>query len=108
MREVIRSDLGTHGKQEDYQFSAIIDDLLCLIGFKLEKHQVHLKGDEVLPRLQLSRHRVRLLQIMTNLVKNAIKAIHHLEDRWVLVSFREDSKNSYFQVTDSGAGEISI
>lgn len=66
------------------------------------KISFHMKADKKLPKLYLNRP--QLVQVLTNLLTNAIHAVKNLEDKWIKIKISHDNKNAYIRIIDSGLG----
>ncbi len=89
--------------EADYRPDSLLNDLYTLIRFRAEAKNLNLEiiADEALPSV-LRGDDVRLKQVLTNLLTNAIKYTH--EGTVTLEVKYEQNGNIYFSVRDTGIG----
>lgn len=89
--------------EADYRLDSLLNDIYTLIRFRAEAKNLKLEiiADEELPSV-LRGDDVRLKQILTNLLTNAIKYTH--EGTVTLEVRYEQNGNIYFSVRDTGIG----
>jgi signal transduction histidine kinase len=81
-----------------------IEDILSLQAHEIDKYGVKIQK-HFQPGITLTTDRHKLLQILTNLVSNAIQATHkNKEERKLLITLNQQSEQIIFSVTDNGIG----
>ncbi len=89
--------------ETDYRIDSLINDIYNLIRFRAEAKKLELEiiADETLPSV-LHGDDVRIKQILTNLLTNAVKYTH--EGTVTLEVRNENNGEIYFSVRDTGIG----
>lgn len=84
--------------------ASILQDLKDLFQERLRDHQVSLSIAEAEPTWYLECRSHEILQVLVNLVNNAMDAIRDLPERWIRVGLQKKPEQIVFTVTDSGTG----
>lgn len=82
----------------------IIEETLVLCNEKFRNRGVQLRYEKFPDQLKLSCRSVQISQIILNLLQNALDAVEVLPEKWVEITFTEDSEGTRIMVTDSGGG----
>lgn len=82
----------------------LLDDVSILLDHKFKAKETSFKVVTYHPQWQVMGRESQLVQVMMNLISNAIDAIDNLEERWVEVEFIKNDKNFIIQIKDSGSG----
>lgn len=82
----------------------LLDDVSILLDHKLKAKEVELHIISYDSLWQVNGRESQLVQVMMNLISNAVDAIETLADRWVEVEFLKTDLHFVIQVKDSGKG----
>ncbi len=82
----------------------LLEDVSILLDHKFKAKEVELRIVKYDPLWQVMGRESQLVQVLMNLISNAIDAVEGLESRWVEVEFLKDQHNFMIQVKDSGGG----
>ncbi len=82
----------------------LLDDVSILLDHKIKAKEVDLRIINYDGLWQVLGRESQLVQVMMNLISNAIDAIENLSDRWVEVEFVKNQNHFIIQVKDSGPG----
>lgn len=82
----------------------LLDDVIILLDHKFKAKEVELKIVDYDSGWQVMGRESQLVQVLMNLIGNAIDAVEKLQNRWVEVSFLQNQSHFLIQVKDSGAG----
>lgn len=82
----------------------LLDDVSILLDHKIKAKEVDLRVIKYDGLWQLMGRESQLVQVMMNLISNAIDAIETLPDRWIEVEFIRNQTHFLIQVKDSGTG----
>lgn len=85
---------------QDYRH--VVDDALHLVSDLARRHRITLRADDIPPHLTVQADRVRLRQVLVNLLVNAIK--YNRPGGEVALSCRQDGDRILLEVRDSGIG----
>jgi C4-dicarboxylate-specific signal transduction histidine kinase len=97
---------GTRSPAAPLGIDALVNDALKLLRSELRAHDVSVEL-EVASNLQVLGHRSQMVQVLVNLITNAIEAMAHVKDRSRRLTIRaqlDPSSKVSIQVTDSGGG----
>ncbi|MBK9926804.1 MAG: hypothetical protein IPP66_16145 [Anaerolineales bacterium] len=86
----------------DVLFSEIVQDALKATDGILKAKQVQVKIDAAFPTVHVDR--MRIVQVMQNLIANAVKFIGHQPNPTIKISFAEVNGEYVFSVMDNGIG----
>ncbi|WP_433928161.1 chemotaxis protein CheB [Sorangium cellulosum] len=91
-------------KLRPHNVQELIREAVRVSGFRLQQASVHLSFD--LPRedLVIDCYPVQIVQILINLLNNAVDAISSLRERWIRIEARSSDDLVYVRVIDSGKG----
>jgi len=92
------------GTVENILFAECVEDVLMLQAYELDKY--HVKVQKIYqPSLTLSSDRHKVLQILTNLISNAIQAMHqNPEQRLMIIKIYRENEQILVSITDNGIG----
>ena len=83
----------------------IIQDSLDTIEIIAMNSGVSIKCQEINPDIQLSCHPDQLIQVITNLLTNAVEAVRPLEEKWIEINQTlKNNSTVIISVKDSGRG----
>lgn len=82
----------------------IVEETIVLCQEKFRNRGVDLRCDTIPAHLTLSCRAVQISQIVLNLLQNGLDAVEELPERWVSISYTEDSHSLKLIITDSGNG----
>ncbi|WP_199694486.1 chemotaxis protein CheB [Sorangium cellulosum] len=91
-------------KLRPHNVQELVREAVRVSGFRLQQASVHLSFD--LPRedLIIDCYPVQIVQILINLLNNAVDAISSLRERWIRIEARSSDELVYVRVIDSGKG----
>jgi signal transduction histidine kinase/integral membrane sensor domain MASE1 len=95
-----------NGKKDPFQpiaLGKILSSTVDLCAERFQKEQVELQV-ETPPETELVCREVQVVQVLLNLLNNALDAVHPLSERWVSLAVKILPKEVQFLVTDSGHG----
>ncbi|ADU15039.1 sensor histidine kinase [Asticcacaulis excentricus] len=81
-----------------------VDSSILLNESRLRDHRVTLRCDPIDPQLRVMASRVRLEQVLVNLLQNAFEALEGLPDAKVRLSLSADGNQVHLRVADNGPG----
>ncbi len=90
------------GKIEEIDLSELIDTALELLASKLYNHTIKIEIQDGLPAVHGDRE--RLMDVMLNLIDNAIKAVDNRPDARISIGVKSDMDPPVFFVRDNGIG----
>jgi PAS domain S-box-containing protein len=83
----------------------ILEDTLALCRSRFDYHKVcFLVPEDVDENLKCLARPEQIVQVLLNLLNNALDAVNDLEEKWVRVDIEAIEKKMQFSVTDSGKG----
>lgn len=101
-----QSFAGNNGVITTVQTDEIFDDAFRFVGSSFDRHAIKVEKDyQVVAALDVDKS--KLLQILTNFIKNAREALNHVQDRprVVLLEITQTEDDMIeFSVTDNGTG----
>ena len=83
-------------------FKEIVDDAVALVQHQLDNAAIQIKVAENFPIVQVDR--VRLVEVVQNLVDNAIKFTQDQPNPHIEIGYAEQSAEQFFYVRDNGIG----
>ena len=86
----------------DVAFDEIVQDALRATGGLLKEKQVQVEIDANLPYVHVDR--TRIVQVMQNLIVNAVKFMGEQSNPFIRIGFEEIENNNIFLVQDNGIG----
>ena len=89
-------------KKEEFQVHALIDEISRELAPQLDSKGGTLVIESPLP--QVKADRVRLMQVFSNLISNAIKYTHPERDLVISIGYRREPKTHVFFIKDNGLG----
>lgn len=98
MRAMLNDDVHMNALNLD----SLISDALDILNSKIEKRQIEVKLN--LSSEAIIGNRTLLVQVFTNIIKNAIEAISELGNPWIEIKITSVGRFSFVRVTDSGHG----
>ena len=84
--------------------SSLVSEVLHLVALIAKKNSVVIKDVVIKHDLALPLQRLRMSQVLVNLLNNAIEAIAEYKDRWVEIKVTNDDQWAYIRLSDSGIG----
>jgi PAS domain S-box-containing protein len=90
---------------ESTPIKEIVEDTLSLCQESFKNHDIDLQTKKI-PHLFLECRGTEISQVLLNLLSNANDAVRNLDEKWVQLEVKADSKNKNLKimVTDSGKG----
>jgi signal transduction histidine kinase len=82
----------------------LLDDVSILLDHKIKSKEVELRINSYESSWQLMGRESQLVQVMMNLISNAIDAVETLPARWIEIAFLREEEHFLIQVKDSGTG----
>jgi len=82
----------------------LLDDVSILLDHKIKAKEVDLRIVQYDTRWQVLGRESQLVQVLMNLISNAVDAIENLNDKWIEIEFIQNELSFIIQVKDSGAG----
>jgi two-component system phosphate regulon sensor histidine kinase PhoR len=96
---------GSDFKKELVNVHSLISDLLSLSEQRFKTHNVDFIVDiDNMTDPHIFCDQVQLSQVLINLINNAFDATEELSEKWVKLSFEDDTKVTTISITDSGHG----
>lgn len=97
---------GSNDSVELVNINDIFKDVIEIVTGKARRHRVSIIPPARPQHIVIIANKVQLVQVITNLVSNAIFAIKELEERWVKLEYEINSETGKVKIyiTDSGAG----
>ncbi|MEM8978093.1 MAG: ATP-binding protein [Pseudomonadota bacterium] len=91
---------------EPVDLRSVMSDALELLAPSFEGREVELKVDLGGPEILVEGNRMRLEQVMTNLVRNALDALDDAPRREIEIAFGQEAEDDkvWFEVSDTGHG----
>lgn len=89
---------------EEVNFTAILDAVDDLSKQKFIQNKVEFIKEGNFDDLMITCRETEIMQVLLNLVNNAIDSVSDLPEKWVKIYFEESKENITFFVMDSGAG----
>lgn len=83
---------------------SLIADTLELCAARFQQHDINLTVKSFADSLEISCRPAEILQILLNLLNNALAAVENLSEKWVEVSVYDGGETLQISVTDSGLG----
>ena len=83
---------------------AAMDEAVKLVQPNLEAGEIALSQDRPAAPVIVRGNRLRIEQVMTNILRNAVDAMEDGDDRALSVSVGGDAENAWFEVADRGHG----
>lgn len=99
---------GSNDSVELVNLNDIFKDVVEIVTGKAKRHRVRITppdNNQLAPVIIIA-NKVQLVQVITNIVSNAIFAVQELEERWVKLEYETNSETGKVKIyiTDSGAG----
>ncbi len=92
------------GTVENLLLAECVEDVLALQAYEIDKYHVKVQRDYQ-PSITLSSDRHKVLQILTNLISNAIQAMHkNQEPKVMFIKVSKEGEQVVFSVSDNGIG----
>ncbi|MCW8193573.1 PAS domain-containing protein [Proteobacteria bacterium 005FR1] len=89
---------------ENVPVQRIVRDAVKICGFRLQRSGVHLEVDLPADDVTVCCYPIQIMQVLINLINNALEAIAGMDERWIRVSLSDGKETVQILVTDSGAG----
>ncbi|WP_438004495.1 chemotaxis protein CheB [Sorangium sp. So ce321] len=91
-------------KLRPHNVQELIREAVRVSGFRLQQASVHLSFDLPREELVIDCYPVQIVQILINLINNAVDAISALRERWIRIEARSSDGKVHVRVIDSGKG----
>ncbi|WP_437808556.1 chemotaxis protein CheB [Sorangium sp. So ce1078] len=91
-------------KLRPHNVQELIREAVRVSGFRLQQASVQLSFDLPRDELVIDCYPVQIVQILINLINNAVDAISALRERWIHVEARSSNGKVHVRVIDSGKG----
>ncbi|KYF52960.1 hypothetical protein BE04_48185 [Sorangium cellulosum] len=91
-------------KLRPHNVQELIREAVRVSGFRLQQASVQLSFDLPPEELVIDCYPVQIIQILINLINNAVEAISALRERWIRIEARPSDGRVYVRVIDSGKG----
>lgn len=101
LRRYARRGVGTIGPVSLVQ---AIDGVRLLVGDRFRSAGVRLDLPKPDPSLKVRAGRVRLEQVLVNLLTNALEAVQNQPDPWVMITLTQSKSRVILDIRDSGTG----
>jgi len=88
--------------REKILFNKIVEDALAMVSGQIREHTIQVEIAEKLPVCY--GERIRLIEVMENLLDNAVKFMGDNPDPKITIGVRDDSDETVFFVRDNGRG----
>jgi len=97
---------GSNDSVELVNLNDIFKDVVEIVTGKAKRHRVSIIPPNHPTPVIIIANKVQLVQVITNIVSNAIFAVKELEERWVKLEYETNSEigKVKISITDSGAG----
>lgn len=97
---------GSNDSVELVNLNDIFKDVVEIVTGKAKRHRVNIVPPNHPTPVIIIANKVQLVQVITNIVSNAIFAVKELEERWVKLEYETNSEigKVKISITDSGAG----
>ena len=82
----------------------VLAGVMTLMEHDVEEAQVHLEQDIAARPVRVFGNRLRLEQVLVNLMRNALAALETIEAPVLSVSIREDAGRAILRISDNGIG----
>lgn len=82
----------------------LLDDVSILLDHKIKSKEINLRIINYNNQWQIMGRESQLVQVLMNLISNAIDAVENLRDRWIEIEFKKTGSHFVIQVSDSGKG----
>lgn len=89
---------------ETCSLQEIMEDVQLMCSEHIRNNQIQLITDNLPLEFAFDCRPTQIIQILANLVKNAIDAIKTLDERWIRLELEPDGDRFLLSVTDSGHG----
>jgi PAS domain S-box-containing protein len=89
-------------KKEEFPVQEIIDDVTMEMATQLDNKNGNIILDTTLPMIKADR--IRVIQVFSNLISNAIKYAHPGRDLEIRIGYQAKAKMHIFYVKDNGMG----
>ncbi|WP_437731230.1 chemotaxis protein CheB [Sorangium sp. So ce1335] len=91
-------------KLRPHDVQELIREAVRVSGFRLQQASVHLSFDLPPEDLVIDCYPVQIVQILINLLNNAVDATSALRERWIRIEARSSDDKALVRVIDSGKG----
>ncbi|WP_437478940.1 chemotaxis protein CheB [Sorangium sp. So ce1014] len=91
-------------KLRPHNVQELIREAVRVSGFRLQPASVQLSFDLPREELVIDCYPVQIVQILINLINNAVDAISALRERWIRIEARSSEDKVYVRLIDSGKG----
>jgi signal transduction histidine kinase len=95
---------GSYEQDVVFTLHKLQEECLELCQERMRNRDIHLQVDSSDPQAEISGKYVKLLQIMVNLVNNAIDAVADCPEKWIHLELFLQPQQLHLAVSDSGTG----
>lgn len=97
---------GSNDSVELVNLNDIFKDVVEIVTGKAKRHRVNISLPTQQKTIIIIANKVQLVQVITNLVSNAIFAVKDLDERWITLEYEADQTTGKVKIfiTDSGKG----
>jgi signal transduction histidine kinase len=89
---------------EEFSVEELINEAVAMTRDYVGSIRVEVPQDGVLKHSMIECNRIHVLQIITNLIRNAAHALRSNQNPWIRLEVRSENDEVQFHVSDSGAG----
>ncbi len=89
---------------EPLDLRAVLDAALDLMAPNITQIGVSVSVDRAPDQLGLTGNRLRLEQVATNILRNAIDAVENADDKQIVITMGADATTVWFEIADTGHG----
>ncbi|HKL38275.1 MAG TPA: ATP-binding protein [Bacteroidales bacterium] len=82
----------------------LFDGIIRLMEEDIRKARVKIHTEVLPAHLHILAEKGMMEQVLLNLIKNALEAIHHQQGQIILKAFQNEGSGKYIQVIDNGVG----
>lgn len=94
----------SHGTFEKFSMQELFEEAVAMTRDFVGSIQVEIPSERSLSELVIESDRIHLLQIITNLIRNAAQALRKSKNPWIRLEAHSDEEVIQIRVLDSGPG----
>ena len=97
------------GEQDPFlntSLKSIVDDTVVLCQDLFTSHRVLLSVDEIPEDLAIECRATQIMEVLFNLLSNALHAVEDCDDKWVAIRVADEGSEVALSVADSGPGVL--
>jgi PAS domain S-box-containing protein len=95
---------GEHDPFQGTPVKSIVEDTVVLCQDWFASHHVALTIEEIPEDLTIECRATQIMEVLFNLLSNALHAVENSSEKWVNITARDDGAEAVLSVTDSGLG----